>query len=131
MYVTGWMIPASYGIQCFVCDVVHLNSECNGTENIMQCPITYDTCMTMIRYSSDVGKMQISKLCSKREACWTQRRVLSEYAACDANETDEWACVSCCDSHDLCNTNRAGSELGRLPVPASAATAALLVFLWL
>ncbi|GAV03346.1 hypothetical protein RvY_13786 [Ramazzottius varieornatus] len=103
-----WKIPEVSGIECFSCDIAHDNSECNGTESVRQCPITYDTCLTMVRYAAEVGKLQITKRCSKRDSCLTQKRALEMHAPCDVNEPEEWVCTNCC-STDLCNYN-AGSR---------------------
>ncbi|OQV17449.1 hypothetical protein BV898_08384 [Hypsibius exemplaris] len=116
------------GIQCFSCDAAHFNMECNGTANIRQCPITYDTCQTLVRFSYEVGKLQISKRCSKKESCTTQRQALQHHAPCNTNDTThtpEWICADCCDT-DLCNIS-GGSRLGRFGSAAGRWCHALLV----
>ena len=66
-------------------------------------------CKGFIAPTDDVGKLQITKRCSKRDSCATQKAALQSHAPCNANHTPEWACALCCDT-DLCNANAAVAE---------------------
>ncbi|XP_014664209.1 PREDICTED: uncharacterized protein LOC106806706 isoform X1 [Priapulus caudatus] len=114
-------------LQCYQCENVHSNGECNGTLYLDECASTHDTCQTMVTWSGEIHKLLITKSCTKELPCYAQRNESNISMPCKYT-LDTWSCVTCCHT-DRCNEDVATSAAQYLLRYAQSSVVTTMLFL--